>query len=380
MAKKKYDIVIVGAGPSGTTLGYLLSDSGLDVLVIDRSDFPRAKLCAGAITWKTRKLVEDIFKVSFDRYFSIKNVSQEYSVYENWKLKILQRSPEPFYFIDRKEYDSKLTELAGKKSCQFLFGHQVADIDLISNTVRSRSGKSFQGEIIVGAEGSISTIRRRLFPKYEFRYNLALALQTNVAMEKVQREFQGHIPRLFLGSLLMGYGWLYPHQNDCVLGVAGLLRKNRKIGEVYRDFLGRTTTLDLEDILPVRSHWLPFGNFLESPGNGKVLLVGDAGGFVDPFTGEGIYYAHKTAQLAFRAISEHFTTKGKIDLARSYTNYLKPVMTELRIARRVRNLAYSPLRQFGYSFFKSPRIYKELAKTVHGMRSYTQFPLLSRWI
>jgi len=378
--RTKYDVVIVGAGPSGTTLGYLLTDSGLDVLAIDRSGFPRTKLCAGAITWKTRKLVEDLFKVSFDRYFSIKNVSQDYSVYERWKLKILRKSPEPFYFIDREEYDDKLCELAEKKSCSFFFGNQVADVDLVSNTVMSRSGESFQGEIIVGADGSMSTIRRRLFPQYEFRHNLALAFQTSVAMDKVQREYRGHIPKLFLGSLRTGYGWLYPRQNDCVLGVAGLLRKNRKIVEVYRDFLARTTTLEHKDISPLLSHWLPFGNFMECPGNGKVLLVGDAGGFVDPFTGEGIYYAHKTAQLAFRAISEYFTTQGRVDLARSYENFLQPVMMELRIARRVRNLAYSPLRKVGYYFFKSPRVYDGLAKTVHGIRSYTQFPLLSRWI
>jgi geranylgeranyl reductase family protein len=378
--RKKYDVVIVGSGPSGTTLGYFLSDLGLDVLVIDRTPFPRSKLCAGAITWKTRKLVEDIFKVSFDRYFSIKNVSHEYLVYEKWRLKILQKSPEPFYFIDREEYDSKLSELAEKRSCSFFFGYQVADIDLTSNTVLTRSGISFQGEIVVGADGSMSIIRRRLFPQYEFRYNLALAFQTSVAMDKVQREYQGHIPKLFLGSLHTGYGWLYPRQNDCVLGVAGLLRKNSKIGELYRDFLLRTTTLGLKYISPLQSHWLPFGNFMESPGNGKVLLVGDAGGFVDPFTGEGIYYAHKTAQLAFRAISEYFATQGKMDLVQAYKNYLQPVMTELRIARRVRKLAYSPLRQVGYSFFKNPKVYKGLAKTVHGIRSYTQFPLLSRWV
>ena len=377
--QKKYDVVIVGSGPSGTTLGYLLSDSGLDVLVIDRTKFPRSKLCAGAITWKTRKLVEDIFTVSFERYFSIKNVSHEYSVYEKWRLKILQKSPAPFYFIDRKEYDSKLSELAEKKSCSFLFGLRVADIDSTTNTVSTRSGKSFQGEIVVGADGSMSTIRRRLFPQYEFRHNLALAFQASVGWDKVKRAYQGLVPKLFLGSLRTGYGWLYPHQNDCVLGVAGLSRR-KIVREAYRDFLLRTTTLRNEDILPVRSHWLPFGNFMESPGKGKVLLVGDAGGFVDPFTGEGIYYAHKTAQLAFRAISEYFTTPGKTEVVQAYKSYLQPVITELRIASRVRNLAYSPLRRIGYVFYKNPRVHKGLANTVHGIRNYTQFPLLSRWI
>ncbi len=378
VTQNKYDVVIVGSGPSGSTLAHLLSDSGLDVLVVESSEFPRSKLCAGAITWKTRKLVEDIFRISFDKFFSIKNVSHEYSVYEKWRLKAHQKSPEPFCFIDRKEYDNKLSVLTGKKSCSFFFGHRVADIDLTSNTVLTRSGRSFRGEIVVGADGSLSIIRRRLFPTYQFGSNLALAIQTSVALDQVKKEYQDRIPKLFLGLLRTGYGWLYPRQSDCVLGAAGLSRRKR-MKEVYKDFLLRTTTLRHEEILPVRSHWLPFGNFMEKPGNEKVLLVGDAGGFVDPLTGEGIYYAHKTAQLAFLAISEYFTARGKRDLVRSYQNYLQPVVKELRIARRVRNMAYSPLRQVGYSFFKSPRVYNELAKTVHGIRSYSQFPLLSLW-
>lgn len=379
-AQKKYHVVIVGSGPSGTTLGYLLSDSGLDVLIIDRAEFPRAKLCGGAITWKTRKFVEEIFKVSFDRYFSIKNVSDDYLVYEKWSLKTRQKSPQPFYFIDRKEYDSRLSELAEKKSCSFLFGHRVVDIDLTSNTVLTRSGRSFQGEIVVGADGSLSRIRNKLFPKNEFRHNLALAFQASVGWDKIMRDYQGLVPKLFLGFLHTGYGWLFPHPNGCVLGVAGLLRRNNKIDQLFRDFLLRTTTLGHEDIYPLRSHWLPFGNFMENPGKGRVLLIGDAGGFVDPLTGEGIYYAHKTAELAFRAISEYFTTSGKTEVVQAYKTYLQPVITEFKIAQRVRNLAYSPLRKVGYSFFKNSRVYKGLANTVHGVRNYTQFPLLSRWI
>jgi geranylgeranyl reductase family protein len=378
--QKKYDVVIVGAGPSGTTLGYLLSDLGYDVLVIDRAEFPRLKLCAGVITWKTRKCVEDTFKVSFDRYFSIKNVSDDYSVYEKWRLKAHQRSSQPFDFIDRKEYDSRLSELAEKKSCSFLFGHRVTDIDLTSNTVLTQSGKFFKAEIVVGADGSISRIRKKIFPKNKFQNNVALAFQASVGWDKVRRDYQGSVPKLFLGLLKTGYGWLFPRPNGCVLGVAGLLRKNSKIEQVYRNFLLRTTTLRNEDIYPLRSHWLPFGNFMEIPGKGKVLLVGDAGRFVDPLTGEGIYYAHKTAQMAFRAISEYFAAQGKAELVQAYKDHLQPVITELRIARRVRDLAYSPLRQVGYFFIKNSRVSKGLADTVHGIRNYAQFPLLSRWV
>jgi len=120
------------------------------------------KLCCGAITWKTRKIVEDIFKVFFDEKFVVKNVSQEYFAYEKFRLKTSQKSPQPFYFIDRQEYDRKLGVLAEEKSCPFLFGHQVVDIDLTNNTVLTKSGKCLQGEIVVGADGALSIIRKQL--------------------------------------------------------------------------------------------------------------------------------------------------------------------------------------------------------------------------
>ncbi len=374
---KSYDVLIIGAGPSGTTLGYLLSELGIRALVIDRMKFPRLKLCGGAITWKTRQIVEDIFKVSFDEKFVVKNISQEYFVYEKFNLKISQKSPQPFYFINRQEYDRELTVLAEKKSCLFLFGHRVVDIDLTNNTVLTKSGKCLRGEVVVGADGALSIIRKKLFHHDEFKKNMALAFQTSVAMENVRKEYQGLTPKLFLGSLRCGYGWLFPHQDSCVLGVAGLLRKNSRIEQKYINFLLKTTTLKLEQILPLRSHWLPFGNFMDNPSRGKVLLIGDAAGFVDPLTGEGIYYAHKTAQLASRAISDFFATQKNADPARSYKNYLQPFLTELRISKRLRNLAYSPLRHLGYVLVKNPKTFQGLAETVHGVRSYTQIPFLS---
>jgi len=125
--EKLYDVIIVGAGPSGSTLGYLLADSGLDVLVIDEANFPRSKLCAGAITWKTRKLLEELFKISFEKQFTMENVSADYFIYEKFRQNVVEISPEPFYFVDRKKYDMELVSLAMNKKCQILFGHRVAN-------------------------------------------------------------------------------------------------------------------------------------------------------------------------------------------------------------------------------------------------------------
>ncbi len=149
-ARKKYDVLIIGAGPSGTTLGYLLCEAGMRVLVIDKMKFPRPKLCAGAMTRKTRRLVENIFKVSFDKQFVVKNISQE--------------------------YDEKLVDLVEEKSCSFLFDHQVVDIDLTNNTVLTKPGEYLQGEIVVGAYSQV------VFRFFTQRLRMALPLPKQLCL------------------------------------------------------------------------------------------------------------------------------------------------------------------------------------------------------
>ncbi|MGD8538034.1 MAG: FAD-dependent monooxygenase, partial [Candidatus Aminicenantes bacterium] len=114
---KTFDVLVVGAGPAGSTLGYLLAERGFDVLVIDKVHFPRPKLCGGVITWKTRKICEEVFRAPFLKRFSVENSSEDYVIYERYKQKVFQSSPEPFYFVDREKYDTAVVSLAQEKGC-----------------------------------------------------------------------------------------------------------------------------------------------------------------------------------------------------------------------------------------------------------------------
>jgi flavin-dependent dehydrogenase len=66
-----FDAVVVGAGPAGSTAAYLLASSGFKVLILDKSAFPRNKLCGGLLTWKTVRLLENIFTKTIERIHSI---------------------------------------------------------------------------------------------------------------------------------------------------------------------------------------------------------------------------------------------------------------------------------------------------------------------
>jgi geranylgeranyl reductase family protein len=403
-----HDVLIVGGGPAGSTLGYLLAEKGFDVCVIDRAHFPRPKLCGGALTWKTRKLLEEMYKMPFAELFSTESASEDYVIYERYKQKVYQSSPEPFYFINRKKYDATLVSLAQGKGCQFQFGKQVTEIDFQSGGVYTRPGREFNdtntskkmdeiiannkfndrnkvrernrflGKIIVGADGVTSIVRTRLFPGMDFHRNSGLAFQITIPSGNIKFEYRAPLPRLFLGGVKCGYGWIFPHGEQFALGLWGLIKKDKNVKEKYLDFLQEITDIDTRNLSNLPSHLGPAGNFMEDPGDANVLLVGDAAGFADPLTGEGIYYGHKSAECAANAICDFFGSGGKSVLLESYKSYLNPTLKELKISLRFRNLFYSHLRHLAYFFLRDPRLYFKLAAVIHGTKSYSRLPIISR--
>ncbi|MBS3818998.1 hypothetical protein KGY73_05785 [bacterium] len=95
--------------------------------------------------------------------------------------------------------------------------------------------------------------------------------------------------------------------------------------------------------------------------------MGDAAGLADPLTGEGIYYAHKSAEQASKALKEYFRMDGNIDLVECYKKYLRPVYKKLKYSCVLRDLGYTRLR-YGVYWLNSPLIYKEMAKYIHGLK------------
>lgn len=375
--RQKYDVIIVGAGPAGSTLGSLLAEWGLDIILIDKHKFPRPKLCGGVITWKTRTLLERLFNISFREHFSIEAITDDYFLYEKNRVKILQKSPEPFYFVDRKKYDLALVSLARKKGCQTLFGDDVVDINAQNNAVITKSGARFHSEIIMGADGAQSLVRKKIFKSIQHQAQTGVAFQICVPIEKLKTEYQNSVPKIFTGLVDTGYGWMFPQDDHFLIGLWGMVRKNGTLRKTFIGFLNNVTTSRIEKTTHIPVSILPVRQLLTRPGEQRILLSGDAAGFVDVMTGEGIYYAHQSAVSAARAIHGFFDSQGESDLVQSYQRHLSPLLKELVISRRLGALAYSRLRYVVYLLMKSPKFSSRLAEMIHGIKSYSRIPLLS---
>jgi geranylgeranyl reductase family protein len=374
-----YDVIIVGAGPAGSTLGYLLSSHGFEVLVIDKEFFPRVKLCGGGITWKARMLLKDLYGEPFDQTFVVEASSEDFAIFEKKNLKVFRGSPEPFYFVDRQVYDSKLISFAENKSCQFLFGRKIVDLSLPNYKIITSSGESFQSQIIVGADGINSFIRKKAFSQTHFDHNLSLGFQVDVPSQLIRTPYRAPVPKFFFGYSQWGYGWIFPYRDHFVVGICGLIRKNPRLKDTFNSFLRDVTELNVDYNSVFMSHMGSSGNFMEAPAVGNVLLLGDAAGLADPLTGEGIYYAHKSAALASQAIRECFDSAGKKCLSATYCALLEPFIKELKIAKRFRDWTYSPLRHVGYHVLREKTHYYKLAGILHGTKTYSKLPFYFRW-
>lgn len=381
--KTNYDVIVVGAGPAGATLGYMLADSGYDVLGVDKAHFPRKKLCAGGITWKTKTLVEKIFQVQFEDTFPIKHTSNTVFLYEGSKEIVRCQAPKPFLNVERASYDSELVSLAQKKGCQFIFGERVQQYDVADNVITTHSGLQLTAKIIVSAEGANSRIRNRRLSIRQRRAAMGLALQVDIPIENCRKEFQDPVMRIFFGFSNFGYGWIFPFGDYFKIGIFGLILKNKSMVHNFKVFLSKVAELDTREMMPFEGHLIPTEIFVRQPGAEQVLLIGDAAGLTDPYSGEGIYYAHKSAECAYQAIHTCLNSGEKEHLVASYMQNLRSVLYELKLAKRFSKIIYkNKFRTLAATCVKRPVHYEKVLDVTHGHKSYADVPglaLAARW-
>ncbi|MDY7001129.1 MAG: geranylgeranyl reductase family protein [Thermodesulfobacteriota bacterium] len=371
-----YDVIISGGGPAGAAAGRVLAGNGLSVLIIDKSEFPRPKLCGGLLTHKTVRAVSRIFGESAETLKQrgiIDHESSLFSVHYLDKPLCKGKSRFPFYFVRRETFDHFLLGLAVRAGVKTLLGHKVESCDPKSGQVRTVSGERFSGRFVLGADGVFSAVRKS-FPsaqadKTAWRENLATAVEA--AIEPKRLSGSAPYPRIFLGVVNAGYGWVFPNSNRFLVGLCGLNRSNKDFKARLYDFSRFLGVLEPEEI-SFRGHPLPYGNFITRPVFKNALLAGDAAGFVEPILGEGVYYALVSGSLAARSILERL--KNGADPARTYARLLgRDVYTELIYSRRLRALLYACQRRINPKWpaeFLLRLCASRLVDLVHGTRSF----------
>ncbi len=374
-----FDIIIAGAGPAGSTAAFLLGKAGLNVLIIDKNKFPRKKLCGGLITDRTVKLLERVFGATVDtlnQHGIIEYESDHYEVYGKKRL-ITERSFEiPFRFIDREKYDNFLLQKALQAGASLIEGDGVKSIDISKSSVHTRGGWDVTADVIIGADGINSRVRRSfpvdLFGREDWTENVASAHEVIMSRDRLNRQIDH--PALYFGHVNHGYAWIFPNRDTVTAGICGLKQHTGKsVLSIFREFLNGMDLSNAGDER-INSYVLPYGCYLPNPAFRNLVIVGDAAGFADPLIGEGIYYAQRSAELAAQAVLTLREENKKFDETEHYYVPLikQYLLTEFEYAGKIRKAIFRYFSAFDFfilgelmNFYGNKTI-----EAIHGIRSY----------
>jgi menaquinone-9 beta-reductase len=296
------DVLIVGAGPAGSSCARDLVRAGIDVLVIDKARFPRDKVCAG---WITPAVVETLGLDLAD--YARTHTLQAFHGFRTRAIGHREVRTDYrraiSYGIRRCELDHYLVARSGAR---LLDGEPVARLD--GGPGRWVVNGRIEAALLVGAGGHFCPVAQRLNPHKDGGAVVA-AQEAEVRLTATQRRacrIEGEMPALYFCPDRQGYGWAVRKGDFLNLGFGRLLDDGAALPAQVRAFrmcLDSVTGVsgDLSD--PWKGHaYRLYGRPQRRLAGDGALLVGDAAGLAYPVSGEGILTAVESGRLAARAI------------------------------------------------------------------------------
>ena len=326
-------MVVVGGGPAGAAAAFTAARAGLSVALIDKAVFPREKLCGGGLTDRCRSSVESVFGQALPGEIVLGGEHMAFFM----AGAPLSRMEGRIGLTMRRAFDAHMVSLARDAGAVALLGDALEDLDEAGRVVTLKSGRRIAFGWLVGADGVNSAVARRL---YGAAFDPAvIGFGREVEVPRADLPDCPDDVEIDCGRADWGYGWVFPKHDSFTIGVGGVHRRNPDMKARLAAYL---TDKGLDPTrYKVKGQYLPFGRCRERPGRGRVLLCGDAAGFVDPITGEGIGYAIESGAAAGAAIADAVARRRPDDAYRAYANATRPIRAAMRQARGWRLLIFS---------------------------------------
>ena len=355
-----YDALIVGAGPAGSHLAYLLAAQGLQVAIIDRESFPREKVCGGGLSKKSIALLGfDLGSVL------IQSIDGAILTYRNRNTLIKELAEPAAGTVMRSAFDKLLLERACAHGAHFLAETAFIDASEATDSLSVRtSGPVLRCRLLFAADGAASTVRTRIFGKDVVAYVPALEALVRPGDDALARI--GHRAVFDFGAMPRGYGWIFPKHDHFNVGVYSPFGGTALRHHLDR-FIAEYACLQCPAGIEYRGYIIPLHNRRNLFQRGRVWLLGDAAGLSEALFGEGIYFALKSATLAASAIEKDGLRADSDRYAQLLRRELLP---ELRAAQWMARLIYRfPQLTFSHLVLNQ-RINDHFAGLISGEMSY----------
>ena len=302
------EIAIIGAGPAGAHLASRLAEAGRDVVLFDAKG-AWEKPCGGGVP--TRAIREFAFLLEDSNY--PRNLVRRLTLISPTDRRVTVKLEEPFAIYSRRDLNSLVLDRALEQGTEFIRA-AVSDFSREGEgwIISTGDGRRFRVRFLVGADGAASFTRRRLlgiFPARDialaFGYNVVADQASNGKNSSAQEEAVVRFPKNFTGYL-----WAFPRPGVMNFGVASKLGERTSddlrslLSSFVKDYYeGRMPSPERVSFFGAKIPTLDLSSWTGLRASGEAwALVGDAAGFCDPITGEGIYYAFKSADLLARVL------------------------------------------------------------------------------
>lgn len=307
------DVIVVGAGPAGSTAAREIAQRGHHVLLLDRADFPRDKACGGGVSAKTRALLP------FDLSPVVEHVATGVIFGSPRTGTVTREVGEPvLYMTQRRRFDAFLVDRAVEAGVEFVERQVVRAVEARPDgtyEVRTEDHEhhpvSHTARVVVGADGANGVVGRSVGLEPPFTHGVAL--EGNLPCpDGIPEWLRGHVA-IDVALIPGGYGWLFPKGDHINIGVGGWAHAGPKLRDALDGYI-RAYGWDPSDLRDEVGHQLPLQRSGMAVVSGGVALVGDAAGMVEPLLGEGMYGAVQSASV-LAPIAHRYLTGAAADLS-----------------------------------------------------------------
>lgn len=306
---KETTVLITGGGPAGSAAAIRLGQEGIDCILLEKAVLPKEKLCGGLYTQKTHNALKHLMTpADYGQYLKdvTVNVAHQIEFYKKTRHLVTIDDEFPMTLVDRGKMDQWLFNYANKHCHNAFDGAELTTIDFENRIATLRSGEQIRYHYLIAADGAFSHTEQ-LLHKHDAGFPLKGDNVVCAAITVDKEDYPDIDPdklRIYFDIVPSGYSGMFSFGDKVRFGIAKYQTEKFNLKKRLIEF-SRELGIKNLDKYPVRGAQCPYGNIMRKPiWRNHVFFCGDAAGFVEPMSAEGICYALRSGTEIAESIIE----------------------------------------------------------------------------